>query len=102
MAQAALVQAALRTVGGTPDDLETALNWKRLYRDPVAAITVVEDKTPTSIVNALRRRGHQVQTVGNIGRVNLIFCDTGIPAKAPFCGMRADSRGFGLASAPGS
>lgn len=102
MGQAALIEAVLRAVGGTPDDLETALAWKRLYRDPVSATTLVEEGTPAAIVNALRRRGHQLRTVGPIGRVNLIFCDTGVPSKAPFCGMRADPRGFGLASAPGS
>ncbi len=100
MAQSALVQAALRAAGGTPDDLETAVKWKRLYRDPASAITFVEQGTQPAIINALRQRGHQLQAVPTMGRVNMIFCGSGLPSKKPYCGMRSDPRGFGLATAP--
>lgn len=102
VAQAALIQAALRTAGGTPDDMDTAIRWKRLYRDPGQAVTFIERGTAEKIVNALRRRGHQLKTAPAMGRVNLLFCQFGVPSEAPQCGVRSDPRGFGLASASAS
>ena len=63
---------------------------------------VVEEGTPTKIIKALKRRGHQLKIQKSMGRVNLIFCETGLPAKEPSCGFRSDPRGFGLASVPTS
>ncbi|MEK9723781.1 MAG: gamma-glutamyltransferase, partial [Rhodospirillaceae bacterium] len=103
-AQAALIQAALRAAGDTPDDMDTAVKWSRLYRDPAAVVTYVEEGAPASIVNGLRQRGHEVRTIAPFGRVNMMFCGTGLPsqAKTPDCAMRSDPRGFGLSTAPSS
>ena len=101
-AQAAVVQAALRAGGGTPDDLDTAISWKRLFRDPARALTYVELGTPKNIINALRLRGHKLQAIQSMGRVNLAFCESGLPTKEPECGFRSDPRGYGLASVPTS
>ena len=100
--QVALMQAALRTGGGTPDDMDTAIRSKRLFRDPSRAVTYVEDGTSVTVLNALRSRGHQLQSLPSFGRVNLIFCATGLPSDEPACGVRTDPRGFGLASSPAS
>ena len=100
--QAAVMQAALRAGGGTPDDMDVAIRSKRLFRDPGRAVTYVEDGTPLSVLNALRRRGHQLQSLPTMGRVNLIFCAKGLPSNEATCGVRSDPRGFGLGSSSAS
>ncbi len=100
--QAAVMQVALRAGGGTPDDMDAAIRSKRLFRDPSRAVTYVEDGMPMTLLNALRSRGHQLQSLPSLGRVNLIFCVTGLPSKNPTCGVRSDPRGFGLGSSPAS
>ena len=98
--QAAAMQVALRAGGGTPDDMDAAIRSKRLFRDPSRAVTYVEDGMPMTVLNALRSRGHQLQSLASLGRVNLIFCVTGLPSDKPTCGVRSDPRGFGLGSSP--
>lgn len=100
--QAAIMQVALRAGGGTPDDMDAAIRSKRLFRDPSRAVTYVEDGMPMTVLNALRSRGHQLQSLPSLGRVNLIFCVTGLPSDKPNCGVRSDPRGFGLGSSPAS
>ena len=101
-AQSAVVQAALRAGGGTPDDLDAAISWKRLFRDPARALTYIESGTPKNIINSLRVRGHNLQVIQSMGRVNLAFCESGLPTKEPQCGFRSDPRAYGLASVPTS
>ena len=96
------MQAALRAGGGTPDDMDVAIRSKRLFRDPSRAVTYVEDGMPMSVINALRRRGHQLQSLPTLGLVNLIFCVVGLPSDEPTCGVRSDPRGFGLGSSSAS
>ncbi len=100
--QAAVVQAALRAGGGTPDDMDLAIRSKRLFRDPSRAVTYVENGMPMSVLNALRKRGHQLQSLPTFGLVNLIFCVVGLPSNEPTCGVRSDPRGFGLGSSSAS
>ena len=102
-AQAALAQVAVRTAGETPDSLEQAIAGKRIFREPKSAITYFEQGLPTPLLNALRRRGHNLQSKPSMGKVNMVFCDTGIPHKKldVSCKIGTDPRGFGHATTPG-
>ncbi|MDD9877663.1 MAG: gamma-glutamyltransferase [Magnetovibrio sp.] len=103
-AQAALVQTAFRASGNTPDNLEQAIARKRIFRDPVTAVTYMEDGLAPASLNALRKRGHRLQSIPTMGRVNIAFCETGIPHKKPediSCEIKTDPRGAGHATSPG-
>ena len=99
VAPSALAGVATRTLMGRKEEsLEMALAAKRLYNSGSPDLTYYEQGMDTSIIDDLSKRGHRLSPVPALGKVNGIFCSTGVPSeKGPSCSMRPDPRGFGLA-----
>lgn len=89
--------AAGTLFGKTEEDLEWALQAKRLHNNGVPDITYYEQGLNGAITEDLSKRGHQLSPAPPLGLVNAIFCSTGIPQKEEMsCAIRQDPRGFGL------
>ena len=89
--------AAGALFGKVEEDLERALQAKRLHNNGVPDITYYEQGLSGAITEGLSKLGHQLSPAPPMGLVNAIFCATGIPQKAEMsCAIRQDPRGFGL------
>ena len=100
VAMSVLAGVATRTLMGRKEEtLEMALAAKRLYNSGNPDLTYYEQGMDTSIIDDLSKRGHRLSPVPALGKVNGVFCSTGVPSKKDLsCSMRPDPRGFGLAA----
>jgi|TARA_Y100000031_G_scaffold136792_1_gene161186 gamma-glutamyltranspeptidase/glutathione hydrolase len=100
VAPSVLAGVATRTLmGRKKETLEIALAAKRLYNSGNPDLTYYEQGMDTSIIDDLSKRGHRLSPVPAMGKVNGVFCSTGVPNKEDLsCSMRPDPRGFGLAA----
>ncbi len=94
-APTALVEVATRVLLDDAD-LGDALAAKRVHNGGAPDISFVESGLPREEIDSLTRRGHRVQPVKRIGRVNAIHCGKGLPVNPDSCGVGADPRRFGL------
>jgi hypothetical protein len=86
-------------MGRKEETLEMALAAKRLYNSGNPDLTYYEQGMDTSIIDDLSKRGHRLSPVPTLGKVNGVFCSTGVPSEKDLsCSMRPDPRGFGLAA----
>lgn len=100
--QAVLTQVAFSVALNAESDVEREVAAKnRVFRDLSSRITYVERGMPANIAGGLKRRGHQLIEVPQLSRVNMTFCDNGLPAKVTSCKISSDPRGFGYATVPG-
>ncbi|MFD2264478.1 gamma-glutamyltransferase [Lacibacterium aquatile] len=93
-APAALIQVAV-FAALERFDLEEAMFRPRLF---VEGEHVFIEPDSEDSAQALQQRGHTLTPVPNMGRVNAIWCPTGIPSNPSVCDQRSDPRGAGLAS----
>ena len=100
VALSVLAGVATRTLMGRKEEtLEMALAAKRLYNSGNPDLTYYEQGMDTSIIDDLSKRGHRLSPVPALGKVNGVFCSTGVPSEKDLsCSMRPDPRGFGLAA----
>ena len=70
----------------------------RLSRGGGPKTGFIEDNYPTASKAALEAVGYEVENGGNVGLVNGVFCERGVPARKDLCAMLADQRGAGLAA----
>lgn len=88
----------LARAGSGPQSLEESMRAPRIHYAGVPDKVFVEQEMPAEIVEALRKRGHDVVATKSIGRVTAVYCPTGIPIKeVPVCASASDPRGSGLA-----
>jgi gamma-glutamyltranspeptidase/glutathione hydrolase len=78
-------------------NLTQAMDAPRTHHGGVPDRVLVELDTPRAWVTALTRRGHTVKGVGEIGRINAIYCPAGLFAGHERCQYRSDRRGSGMA-----
>jgi gamma-glutamyltranspeptidase/glutathione hydrolase len=84
---------------GSGENLETAIDAKRVYNSGDPDVTYYERGLAGGVVAALGKLGHRLKPASGMGLVNAIFCPTGVPNKEGMsCAIRTDPRGFGLAS----
>jgi len=77
-------------------DLEEAMFRPRLF---VEGEHVFIEPDSEDSAEALKQRGHVLTPVPNMGRVNAIWCPTGVPTRpSSVCDQRSDPRGAGLAT----
>ncbi len=96
-APTALINVAARATSG-PQSVAEAIAAPRTHYGGSPDKVFVEAEMPDSVVDGLRRRGHDVARTTAIGRVNIVYCFTGVPAKdGVSCGYASDPRGFGIA-----
>jgi len=94
-AATALVDTIIR-VSALGQELESVVAAPRIYHPGSPDLVIVEPGLPADLVNGLRDRGHQMREMPTDTRLNVIYCETGVPAKAQVCGAKSDPRGYGL------
>ena len=94
-ASAALVSMVIRA-SALGQDLEKVIAAPRLYQPAAPDAVIAEPGLPAEVLNDLRARGHDVREMPTDTRLNVIYCETGVPSKAQVCGAKADPRGHGL------
>ncbi len=78
--------------------LTEAVAAPRVHHGGLPDTTLHEPGLPAAAVAALRRRGHRLAEVAELGRVNAIYCSDGIPRTWESCMFANDPRGHGLAT----
>ena len=91
----ALADLILR-VAGQGQPLESVLTGFRTYYAEGTDALVIEPGIPADRQAALRARGHTLHPANSGARINVIYCETGVPSNLPSCAAFADPRGFGL------
>ena len=91
----ALADLILR-VAGQGQPLESVLSGFRTYYAEGTDALVIEPGIPADRQAALRARGHTLHPANSGARINVIYCETGVPSDLPSCAAFADPRGFGL------
>ncbi|WP_158498745.1 gamma-glutamyltransferase [Magnetospira sp. QH-2] len=94
-APTAMVNVAARVLIGE-ERLETAQAAKRVHNGGAPDVSFIETGVTQAEMTSLTRRGHKVQAVKRIGRVNAISCPKGLPVRPDSCSVKADPRRFGL------
>lgn len=80
--------------------IEDAIAAPRLSPGPKLERTYVEESGSEAIQQALRERGHAVQVISNLARINAMYCEAGLPQDDDAknnCDIRQDPRWHGLA-----
>jgi gamma-glutamyltranspeptidase/glutathione hydrolase len=94
----AIVNVAARTLlDGEP--LADAMKGGRVFASPAHNSVVVEAAESEPRVETLVRRGHDVRRLDGLGRLNVIYCESGLPVgslRYAKCSPESDSRGEGL------
>lgn len=75
-----------------------ALAEPRLFQANPQSVLLVEPKTDPAIYKSVAARGVTVNEIGRLGRVNLAYCDNGLPRDPASCSFAADPRSYGLAA----
>ncbi|WP_181905217.1 gamma-glutamyltransferase [Aestuariispira insulae] len=94
---AVLSIAAETLLGNTP--LEEAVRQARLSAGPNLTNSYVENENGANLKASLMKRGHKVEGAGRFGRVNVMYCPSGLPQSDPgriACAIEEDTRGHGL------
>ncbi|MCE2492995.1 MAG: gamma-glutamyltransferase [Alphaproteobacteria bacterium] len=93
---AAIAQAL---IGLSAEDLHVRqqLNRPRILLSGQPDAAVVEPGIGEKVAGALTRRGHALEEVPFLGRVNAIYCQGGLSSGQETCEFMNDRRGFGLA-----
>ncbi len=96
-APTALVNVIART-GAGPQTLRDSMRAPRTHYAGVPDKVFVESDMPGDVVDALRKRGHDVALTKSIGSVTAVYCPTGVPnEKGVSCASAADPRSHGIA-----
>lgn len=96
-AATALVATFLRAAVDE-EPLDAALSAKRLHHNGDPDVVFYEEGEEQAVLEALRRRGHQVEEAGIIGRVEAIWCPQSMQRDSGSCQAVSDRRANGLAS----
>ena len=92
-----LVNAALEMLVGELA-LEPVQNRVRVLDAAVPDRVLVENRPGgAEIAKRLRAKGHKVEMVGSLGRLNAFICPRGFEGSESRCEIRTDPRGFGYA-----
>ncbi|WP_460019424.1 gamma-glutamyltransferase [Magnetospira thiophila] len=94
-APTAMINVAARVLIGE-ELLPSAQTAQRVHNGGTPDVTFVESEVTQAQISSLTRRGHKVQVVKRIGRVNAISCPLGLPIRPDTCSVAADPRRFGL------
>ncbi len=78
--------------------LDRALAATRIHHGGIPDTVFVEHGAAEGTLEALAKRGHRVDQVTAIGRVNAIHCPDGARRSPDLCQVFADRRGYGLAT----
>ncbi len=96
-APTALVAVMLgRLVDGRP--LDQAVADPRLHHGGAPDLVLHEAQMNPKVLDALRRRGHELRQTDKLGRVNGFHCVEGLIDSDDGCQVANDPRGWGLAS----
>ena len=94
----AIVSVAARTLlDGEP--LADAMKGGRVFASPTSGSVVVESADSAPRVETLVRRGHDVRRIDSLGRINVVYCASGLPTDSlryAKCSPETDNRGEGL------
>lgn len=82
--------------------LSQAMDAPRIHHGGAPDRVLYEPESSASWIEGLERRGHIATEVGEIGRVNAIFCPDGRAAAPAKCQAWSDRRGEGMAIGTGS
>lgn len=97
---AAMLQVSSAVLQGD-QTVGEAIASPRLSPGPKLERTYVEEADSQAIQQALRNRGHAVKTIKNLGRVNAMYCELGLPDSRQggerICEVEQDPRWHGLA-----
>ena len=78
--------------------LDDAMDAPRLHHGGHPDLVYYERDYDRRALQSLTRRGHHIGATPALGRVVAILCSGGLPPKPETCQVRADPRGFGLAT----
>ncbi|MBC6440382.1 MAG: gamma-glutamyltransferase [Rhodospirillales bacterium] len=70
----------------------------RVFHPGLPDLVVVESTVGDAALNELVSRGHEVQVMPELGRVNAIYCPEGLRNGSESCAVTTDPRAFGLAA----
>lgn len=90
-----LVDTLFRT-GELDESVERVLADRRYFHSGVGDIVFHERGLDADVAGRLKRLGHRLAPVDMTTRINVIYCETGVPSKSQVCATRPDPRGFGL------
>ena len=78
--------------------LEEAMNLPRIHHGGVPDIVLAETEADDQMIQTLIARGHRVRKGGALGRLNAIYCPSGLPGIDAdlHCAVARDFRGAGL------
>jgi len=96
VAAAELLDGAYRRGQG----LQTAIEAPRAFHPGVPNILALEPQAGEAVAQSLRGMGDQVQIIPGLGRVQAVWCPSGLPIKDEqlACDAAHDPRGHGLSS----
>ncbi len=78
-------------------NLTQAMAAPRCHHGGLPDRVLVEPDTPRVWAAGLSERGHTVEGIAEIGRINAIYCPAGLFADHERCQYRSDRRGYGMA-----
>jgi len=78
--------------------LTEAIARPRVYHPGEPNLVVVEATAGEGVVDELISRGHDVRVVGELGRINAVYCPEGLRNESESCVVATDPRAFGLAA----
>ena len=78
--------------------LADAMDAPRLHHGGHPDLVYYEPDYDRRALQSLTRRGHRIGATPTLGRVVAILCSGGLPPRPETCQVRADPRGFGLAT----
>jgi gamma-glutamyltranspeptidase / glutathione hydrolase len=94
----AIVSVAARTLlDGEP--LADAMKGGRVYASPASTSVFVESAETVPRVETLARRGYDVRRLGTLGKINVVYCASGLPIdqlRYAKCSPETDTPGEGL------
>jgi gamma-glutamyltranspeptidase/glutathione hydrolase len=94
----AIVNVAARTLLDN-EPLTDAMKGGRVYANPANTSVIVETSESAPRVDTLVRRGHDVRRLDALGRLNVVYCASGLPVDSlrnAQCSPESDTRGDGL------
>lgn len=95
-APTALANVLVRAASG-PQSLRESMSAARTHYGGQPDKVFVESDMPAEVVEALRKRGHDVALTKSIGSVSVAYCPSGIPNKQGVeCFGAADPRAYGI------
>ena len=77
--------------------LRQAIDAPRLHHGGAPDRVLYEPAIDRALVGALNAAGHKTVPVSEIGRINAIYCQTGLRPLGGGCEFRSDKRGDGMA-----